>query len=182
MSRTKVDFSKHVLEVIKNDHVLIHRFKLPDREYHHSITFINTCGIMSVTGDFGNWIFCREFRPNSEFGKVSDMYWNEKLSTHSTQTYAKFDSESTLDDIKEFEESYDDGKIPKEVADWLEWLKETTDDELDYTYALYRNKPSCVDYERVPICKSQHYNLCMVYDAFEAICERLKLETKEVMV
>jgi hypothetical protein len=175
MSRTKVDFSKHELEVIKNDHVLIHRFKLPDREYYHSVTFINTCGIMSVTGDFGNWIFCREFHLNSEFGGVSDGYWNEKLSIHSTQTYAKFDSEATLEEIQEFEEKYDEeNEMPEEVADWVQELKENVDSELDYTNIAYREKPSSIDYECVPFGKKQDSHLSAVYDAIEAICEKLK--------
>ena len=37
-----------------------------------------------VTGDVGNWMFCREFHPSSK-GHVSDYYWVEKLQMSSSQ-------------------------------------------------------------------------------------------------
>lgn len=55
-----MDFSKHLVKITRYPGVLIHDFRIPDK-YTTAITFINTRGIMAVTGDFGNWIFTRNF-------------------------------------------------------------------------------------------------------------------------
>lgn len=96
--RTETDFSKHVLKVVKNDLVTIYDFAIPDT-YSRSIKFINTCGIMAVTGDYGNWIFCREFHPDKE--GVSDSYWVEKLRILSCQDPYEFDSKTAQEQIQD---------------------------------------------------------------------------------
>jgi hypothetical protein len=62
--RTKIDFSEHELKITQLEGVLIHEFKRPDTR-NCMLVFINTCGVMTVTGDFGNWVFCREFHPSA---------------------------------------------------------------------------------------------------------------------
>lgn len=82
--RTNVDFSEHiVIEThFKNDNhnIDIWDLKLPDSDYIHRVTFINSCDRMMVKGDFGNWVFSREFHP-SKNGGVNSYYWDEKLKT-----------------------------------------------------------------------------------------------------
>ena len=72
--RTDVDFSKHDLTIIKRENYLLHDLKSPDFDYTERVKFINIEGVLVVTGDYGNWIFCREFHPSSQ-GYVSDNYW-----------------------------------------------------------------------------------------------------------
>lgn len=96
--RTDVDFSKHVLNISKNDLVTIYDFAIPGT-YSRSIKFINTCGIMTVTGDYGNWVFCREFHPDKD--GVSDGYWVEKLRILSCQDPYEFDTDTAREQIQE---------------------------------------------------------------------------------
>ena len=96
--RTKIDFSKHKYSVSRpDDNVAIYQLKIPGTRMHQ-FTFINACGILAVTGDYGNWIFCREFHPASK-GFVSDYYWLEKLEAGSCQDGKEFDSARTIKEL-----------------------------------------------------------------------------------
>ena len=178
--RTDVDFSRHELTVKKLDGVLIHTFKRPDSN-RCSLVFINTCGVMTVTGDFGNWVFCREFHPSPD-GYVSGSYWDEKLEMSSEQKSHKYDSEETLAKIKRFKEEFEDfygRKMTEEESDWVESLEGSYHDEHEYIYTAYRENPSTIDCESVPFGEKRHFWLAAVYDGFDCICERLKeQETK----
>jgi len=99
MARTHFDFSKYELSVEKNGNTTIHKFKVPNKTLT-AVTFINSCGIMAVTGAFGNWIFSREFIPKKGF-KVSDGYWCEKIEQSSFQTPYVFDKETVRQEIQE---------------------------------------------------------------------------------
>lgn len=181
--RTTVDFSKHViLEThFKNEHhsLDIWDMKQLDSNYTHRVTFINSCGILTITGDFGRWSFCREFHPSAD-GYVPDGYWGEKLSIGSEQTYSKYDAERTEKEIK-----YYVRKGLKEygyVGDELRKLKEQfTDllpyvyDEIEYTQKAFR-ETDIDDYELIPFCKTAHRWLSVVFDAFEELCRREKLK------
>jgi hypothetical protein len=70
-SRTNFDFSEHELIITKSDGLLVHTLKHKDYNKMYRFDFINTNGIMAVTGDYGNWMFCREFHPSPD-GGVSD--------------------------------------------------------------------------------------------------------------
>lgn len=173
--RTKIDFSQHELKITKTDEVVIYEFKKPDTIIH-GITFINCRGILSVIGDFGNWIFNREFHPSKD-GYVSDSYWNEKLQIRSQQTSCKFDEDETIQEIQNFRDNYEenyDEPITEEIIDWLENLENHVDDEIEYRYYAYRDKPSDIDYQDVPFAEVQHRYLSIIYDAFDVMCERLK--------
>ena len=99
MSRTSVDWSDHVLTTSKEGDTLIHTIKKPDTVWD-MVTFINTNNIMVVTGDYSNWMFCREFPP-SPAGRVSEGNWIEKLQIGSTQVSDDYDAETTQKFIKE---------------------------------------------------------------------------------
>lgn len=175
MKRTKIDFSRHEVEIIQHEGVLIHKFKRPDTIVC-SIIFINTQGVMTVTGYFGNWVFNREFHPHADYEGVSDYYWNEKLEMYSQQTSSDFDTETTLEHIQEFIDDYEENyqPVPEELNDWFEELKDNAFDKIEYEYVAYRNKPSDIECEDVPYGKKQHQRLSCVYDGFEALCEKLK--------
>lgn len=183
--RTTVDFSKHiVLEThFKNDnHSLdIWDLKLPDSNYKNRVRFINSCGTLTVSGDFGNWVFCREFHPSTE-GYVSDGYWAEKLRISSQQTSAKYDSERTEKEIKLLikkglkDYGYEGAELKKLKEEFKELL-EHTEDELDYTYHAYRES-DIDDYELIPFIKTGHRWLEVIFDAFEELCKREKTKTK----
>jgi hypothetical protein len=233
--RTGINFSEHEVIITEQEGLLVHYFKKPNT-IMNSIKFINTNGILAVTGDFGNWIFCREFHPSAD-GYVSEGYWNEKLSINSEQTCSKFDSEETekelqkmldehqvlediLNDFKEYnniDEDLDNDNLIKEINskddlifkdsgninvptndlddilgifEYEEYLKEedkefieelisSVDDELDYTSTAYRNSyysGTRFDYENIPYYKTTHRWLLIIYDGFDEICRRMKLE------
>ena len=61
-----------------------------------------------------------------------------------------------------------------QVVKILLQLENNVDDEYEYTYLAYREKPYSIDYESVPFGKKRHFWLNAVYDGFDAICEVLK--------
>ena len=79
--RTDWDFSKFDLTVSKTDNCLIHTLQ-KGKSLMGRVVFINTQNVMTVTGDFGNWVFCREFHPSKD-GYVSDDHWAGKLQMRS---------------------------------------------------------------------------------------------------
>lgn len=180
MARTKIDFSGHKLEVIKSEGVLIHKFKRPDTTAN-SVVFINTCGVMTVTGDFGNWVFSREFHPSPSQEKISNSYWDEKLQNNSIQTASEFDGEATRRAIVEFKEdnicNYSELEL-EAIEDWIEKLEDSIEDEIEYTFIAYREKPNCIDYENIPFTNKRRFSLEAIYDSFEAICQRLWEEVR----
>jgi hypothetical protein len=179
--RTTVDFSKHiVLEThLKNDnHSLdIWDIKLPDSNYTNRIRFINSCGTLTINGDFGNWVFCREFHPSPD-GYVSDGYWAEKLQIGSVQESAKYDSERTEKEIKHWirkglKDYGFEGKELKTKKEQFKELLEHTEDELSYTHFAFRES-EINDYELIPYCKTGYRWLEVIFDAFEELCKREK--------
>lgn len=184
--RTRLDFSEHVLTETnlrdENTGVRcdIYTFAIPDTSIHKFV-FINTHGTLTVTGDYGNWVFCREFHPSEE-GYVSDSYWCEKLHISSVQEIAKYSSEETKEALEELietglEEYYGEGyknlnKMKKPLKELLSYV----DDELEYTYHAYRDYDITehIDYDMIPFVKKINPRLDYIFDAFDEMCERKK--------
>lgn len=149
-------------------------FKHPNSEWMHRIKFINSCGVLTVTGDFGNWIFCREFHPSKE-GEVSRSYWDEKLRISSEQKSHEFDSEETLEEIKRLREDIKEwNEDNSEAFSWLDDLESYVYDKFEYEHLAYRECPINLDFDYIPYGKKRHVWLDMVYDAFNEICNRYK--------
>lgn len=182
--RTDLDFSKHKhrVEIFKSDNGNEIRVDHLQKENSRMcyVKFVNDSEGLSVFGDFGNWIFCRPFHPSST-GFVSEGYWNEKLKISSTQDHAKYDSDETAKELQEMIDSgleeygYEGEKLEK-AKEWFNHLLENTDDEVEYTYEVYRGRnPIDMDYEMIPFCKKGSVRLEIIFDAFDEICRRLKL-------
>lgn len=176
--RTHIDFTKHEVIVSETENATIHHLKLPNTMMN-SIKYINVGGILAVTGDFGNWIFCREFHPN-EKGGVSDGYWHEKLKILSTQEAMEFDGEATkealLDKLKEYKEENLEDANEEIIEYYEECINKCDEHELDYTYFAYREQPKGLDYEDVILLKDYKFWLKAVFDGFDEMCERLKVK------
>lgn len=173
--RTSVDFSNHELEIAQYDGISIYKFKKPNTIIN-MLVFVNTNGITSVTGDFGNWIFCREFHPSQD-EYVSDGYQDEKLEINSIQKSHIYDSEKTLKSIEDFKNSFEDmygREMDDEELNQIENIEQYVDDEREYIIAAYYEKPNSIDYEDIPFSQSRHRYLNIVYDGFDAICEYMK--------
>lgn len=181
--RTNYDFSEHELIIEEKDGYLKHTLKHPEYSKMYLIEFLNIQDKLIVSGDYGNWMFCREFHPSEE-GGVSDGYWLEKLRMNSTQEPYEYNSEETAELIKEklkdLDEEYDNGDIDeKEYNQYKEYYVEEclyyVDDEIEYLYNAFRgDKPSNLDYEDVPYVRTVKPQLNIVFDAFDEICKRLK--------
>lgn len=175
MSRSLFDFSKHELKITENDSVKIYEFKRPDTT-NCMLVFINCNNVLTVTGDLGNWVFCREFHPTPD-GFVSGSYWDEKLEISSVQKAKVYDSEETAKLIKEFKDSFEDSygrEMNEYESEWVEELENNVEDEHEYIYIAYRRTPSSIDCEQVPFGKKRHVWLNAVYDGFDAMCSYLK--------
>lgn len=173
--RSNIDFSKHELTVIKNESVLIHRLKKPGTNID-SFTFINTQDVCTVTGDYGNYVFCREFHPSKK-GAVSDYYWIEKLESYSEQEGLEFDAEATRKELEEgleigLEDYGHNGESLVEAKEYYEELLNHLDNESIYCAHAFTERPHFIDFEYVPLVKKVKNRLKYVFDAFEEICER----------
>jgi hypothetical protein len=182
--RTNVDFSKHIhsVEVYKNGdkEIRIDHFKIPDTNMNY-IQFINTDRVLTITGDFGNWVFCRPFVPGPK-EYVSDIYWLEKLKILSTQVPGSYDGEETAKEIQELidkgleDYGYEGDELEK-MKEWYTDLLRHTDDEFEYIYHAYRgcNRPN-IDNEGIPFCKKLNPWLNVIFDAFDEICRRMNVQ------
>lgn len=178
-----IDFSEHShrVEIFKNGdkEIRIDHLQKNDSRMEY-IQFINTDEIMSVTGDYGNWIFCRPFIPSAE-GKVSVGYWIEKLETYNELKLDKLDLDSIEVEIQELIDTgledygYEGDKL-EEAKEWFQELLEETSDELDYLHKAYRDyrKPNFIDYDMIPRTNEIPKRLLIIFEAFDEICNRLK--------
>lgn len=173
--RSNVDFSEHVFNVIsKSDNHYIFKFAKPQTNTY-SITFVNACGILAVTGDCGNWIFCREFYPSAD-GYVSDSYWIEKAKIYSTQNPLVFDHGETKGEIDELLNG-NDCEINKDEARYLADIRDHVDEgEMRYLIYAHDNLPAGRDHDFIPIAKALDVGLAVIFDAFDEICRRIKDE------
>jgi hypothetical protein len=181
--RTNSDFSKHVhrVEIFKSDEneIRIDHFQVEKNNMLY-IQFISTDRTLTVTGDYGNWVFCRPFHPSPD-GFVSDHYWLEKLRTYSIQSFDEYDFDEIEKEITELIESglelygYEGDELIK-AKDWFDELLDEIGDHISYEHKAYRdyNKPDFIDYDMIPITKLMPVQLEIIFDAFDEICKRLK--------
>lgn len=178
--RTGIDFSKHQVIVTQSEGLLVHYLRKPNT-IHDSIRYINTNGILAVNGDYGNWIFCREFHPSAD-GFVSDEYWKQKLRNSSTQEPDEYSQELTISRINEKLNFglVDYGYEGEQLADMKEYLKECLNyangSEYEYEAYAYQNYPSFTDSDCVVNVKITKYWLKAIFDGFDEMCRRLKEE------
>lgn len=166
--RTGLDFSQHNLIMNKTDDLAVYYLRKPNTVCD-SVKFINVHGILAVTGDYGNWIFCREFHPGPK-GFVSDGYWREKLNISSCQEPEKYDSEKTAAEIRS---RMKDPELTEEENEYFQTLLLYVDEEINYMYHAFNDMPNGWDYESIPVVKSVDHWLLVVFDAFDEICHRL---------
>jgi|GEM_PF-1701778 len=190
MKRTNVDFSKHVhtVETFKcgEKTIQIDHFAEPGTGIY-AIHFLNGPNGLVVYGDCGSWMFCRQFFPSGKKGECVDpVYWLEKLKIGSCQVPGKYDPEETAKELRELEskglkEYGYSGKKLKEAKMWFHNLLSEVDDELGYTYTAYREygKPGFIDYEQIPFCKKLDAGLKCVFDAFDEMCLRMRIEAEK---
>ena len=170
--RTGVDFSKHELLIETSELISIYELKKPNTKIHN-IKYINTNGILADTGDFGNFIFCREFHPAKD-EYVSDGYWEEKLQIHSCQNPKIFDVEGTIKEIDELLLDVDKDLTESEI-EYLHDCRDNVEDG-DYVYKYYSCFNSVgrfTDYENIPLCYDTNIQLKIIFDGFDEMCKRL---------
>lgn len=184
--RTKyshVNWDKHELIVKELEGVLIHHLQKPN-SVSQNVKFTNTGGVLVVTGDYGNWIFCREFHPSEE-GFVSGGYWCEKLQIASTQEPYEMDSDAIIEElhrmVKEGAAEYGwEGNELEEMKEYytncLDYAEESKE---IYQAFAHQNYPSFTDYECVVYLTDYKVWLKCVFDAFNEICRRLEKENQK---
>ena len=176
--RTDIDFSKHKLFITQQDGLLVHDLKIPSTVCYR-VKFINTNGILAVTGDFGNWIFCNEFHPGPD-EHVSDNYWIGKLKVSSTQVADEFDSDATreliMERIKDLKSDPDSYHNPVEIMEYYknECLQYVDCQEWEYVKHAFGDEFIHVEVEDVPFEKRIKHRLLLIFDAFDEICHHLK--------
>lgn len=176
--RTKIDWSKHEVITRNEGKALIHIIKQPDTCIN-AVYFYNIGGILAVTGDFGNWMFCREFHPSAD-GGVSDSYWCEKARISSSQVTHKYNADETRTEIESLLANKDeDDALSKEESEYLNDLLDYVDDSYErYMVYAYDNQVGRFDYENIPCVKKIDQWLECIFDAFDEICSRIKASEK----
>lgn len=169
-----------LFELIKKEDTLTSVYHLKHPEYSNmmSVKFVVTEGLTIVTGDYGNWLFDREFRPQSGEG-VSDNYWKEKLRRSSTQEPNEFNAEATEKEIEAWlhgtHELFDeDNPLTDQEISYLQECREYLSySEIEFEFYVHQNNCGRFqDHESVPhVMKTQHW-LEVVFDAFEEMCKR----------
>lgn len=147
------------------------------------IKFMNHNYGLSVFGDFGNWIFYRPFIPSSK-GFVSEGYWLEKLKFGSSQTHSSYDPEETEKELDEWidnrlEDYGFEGDELKRYINFFTSLKSYVDEETTYKYHAFWGSNYDIDYELIPFCKKTDYQLLIIFDAFEFMCNCIKQSNGE---
>ena len=181
--RTDFNFDEHVHRVEEykcgNKTIRIDHFQV---EYNNMfyIQFVNTDRFLTVSGDFGNWVFCRPFIPSPD-GFVSDNYWLEKLKIGSQQSFERLDFDAIEEDIMEklnggLEDYGYEGDELEQAKEWYNNLLGYLGDEIGYKYHAFRDyaKPLFIDYDNIPLYKEMPERLNIIFDAFDEICNRLK--------
>lgn len=181
--RTGIDFSKHKAIVTMDlDEIAIHKLEVPHTKMG-GLFFINTQGILTVGGNFNNWVFDCEFHPHIGFGEVSDHYWDEKLEKSSKQEAMVFDHEETekfLDGYAEYYlEMYDD-ELSDEQNEFIDELKNRVENEYDFIDFSNNKRPDSFDFEMEFHKMKRHHYLDVVYDAFEVLCLKLEENAKNI--
>jgi len=203
-NRTNIDWSKHEVTEVTTENFSKITLAIPNTVMY-SVNFINTCGVLLVTGDYSRWSFCRTFRP--EPGTyVSDEYWLEKLQSGSIQDPLVFSAEKTRERLIEMlrEDIWDEYSIgapgvtalsrletcsshqvqdvlsdcPVDILEALEWLigaKETINEGHLVYMDCMNDRPEHTCLD-LPEVFETHPQLLAVFDAFDEICRRLKVK------
>lgn len=190
--RTHINFSKHEhrREIFKSEdgnEIIVDHLQI-GRSRCGYFKFINSNDNLSVTGDYGNWIFCRPFVPHPE-ESVSEGYWCEKLSIYSIQEPYEYDADATRKSINKFIESgledygYEDEEL-EEIKEWFTELLDCVDSEHEYLNKTVYNYdgPRSLDVDYIPHDKTMKPRLNYIFDAFEEICNRLGKAIPEIKI
>ena len=179
--RTSTDFSNHELLVSKERPFSEYTLKKPDTT-NQCVRFICCYGVTLVTGDFGEWVFNREFHPSAEErSSVSDGYWLGKMYGESGASGVEFDGEQTIAEIDgilniKWQEDNLGRWLSGEEIEYLEACKEAAQDhEFVYDSVAHRENVGYFgDHESVPKVKKIKFWLLVVFDAFDEICRRMR--------
>jgi hypothetical protein len=183
--RTNIDFTKHELITKVSDDFKMWKLKLPNT-ITESISFINTQGILVVTGDYGDFTFCREFHPTKD-QIVSDEYWCEKYRISTQHQTDYFDEDETLklinsniSDFEDIQRDLDEHCMhDSQMEPLLKYYQRLriclpNMNEQEYVHCAYQEYiPPFLSPDDVPYCQSIEYKFLIVFDAFEEICSRL---------
>ena len=171
MPRTTTDFSQHELKITASENLSIHDLRMADSPLFR-VRFINTCGHLIVDGDYGTWVFCREFMPSKE-GYVSSMYWVEKLQADSTQQAKVFDNNQAVKQVTALTISANENGCSEGTDIWLDELMYAAElSEYEYI-AVIMDYPPDIDSEDLPDGKIVNPRLNIIFDAFEEVCRRM---------
>lgn len=177
---SRIDFTNHKLHIVKNEYFESYQLKV-DGTIVNSIKFTLINGVTLITGDFGNWVACRPFNPNTEIID-SVGYFCEKLTINSTQSTTEWCEDTLNENIDNLISILKDKGLRKnELAkceNFLNELKDYGGEETDYYNYFTDNAPNSFEYDWLPSGKKTQYSILIIIDAFNEIGKRIKKHYK----
>ena len=172
IKRTNIDFTNFSLTINECEYLTY----VLKNDVGSIIKFITDDSHLYVVGDYGNWIFNRNFIPVNG-GSVLDYYWVRLLRERSTQNpfiFSKHKTCITIDAmIVNIEVNYpNDSQKKIDLIKYFKNSKEYVDNEQEYLWFVSEHKPNwylndiIVEYDYM-------YDILVVFDAFEEICRTL---------
>lgn len=176
-SYTGRDWSNHNLAIFQSPNAMRYILHRPGTSFER-VVLINSDGILAITGDFGNFIFCREFSPEKD-GTQDIQYWAEKAKISSLQQVERYDSDATEKELQRMietglEEYGYEGEELREAKQFMRDCLRYTSTEFEYMNFAYNNRPGGFDPEMLVFIKSHDHQLMVVLDAYNEMCHRLK--------
>ena len=182
--RTDIRFrdTEYQREIFKNkrgDQIII------DQLVHFSsnqrIQFINTPLGMTVISTYGNLVFNVPLVPTA-ISYVDDNYWLRMLQTNSHQDVYEYDAGATKSALTTMlrEHVLDEDLDEEAETPMLEYLNHIlyhADDERSYLSLTNEIQaiPDDMEHPDIPLCYKVKPNILLLFDAFEYICEQIKM-------
>lgn len=174
---SKEIFENHIFSIEECGKFTIYKLKHPEYSMMYKVEFIVGNNLTVVTGDYGNWVFCREFHPKT--GEISSYnYLDEKLEINSVQKSTEFSTEETIKQLKHFVDNFTNNygrEMNEEEREWVDLLDSSVFDEIEYTNTAFREKPNSIDYDEVPFGTRRLRRLEIVYNALDVMCEKISI-------
>ena len=137
------------------------------------ISFSSNKKTLTVTGNFGNWIFNHSANPYPDRDACIDNdIWCKRITSNSAQQPLEFSLWKSIQQLYLIAAAQTN---EKDYIGWLTYADAVADaaNEVGYKVLIEECRPDWMDIDAVEPVYVPHKNLLKVFDAFEAVCLKL---------